>query len=373
MSQHELPFNFFEEPSDIRRALDYTFPTFPQTTSPPSLCALYDDLPDPLPTHQPSPAPTEPYEGSPPPSPIAPPAPGQEVRAGGCRHWCFTLNHYTDVEYVHLACVCDEAEAGICRYLVMGREVGERGTMHLQGYVELTERKRLVWLKQHITLRAHWEARKGPREAARDYCCKDGDWIEFGIWKEEERGRRRDVEVMVEQASQGTPFYDAAQDEPTTAQFPFAYTKLLEGHALAVTPAWRDVTVIVKIGPTGCGKTRSAYDTWPDLFAQDCSAGSEIWWDGYNGQTRLILDDFAGSISYRYLLRLLDGYPIRLKVKGAFTYGVWAEVIVTTNVEISAWYPRERDISPLLRRIAAVHRYTGTNEFVSEHFAPLFA
>ena len=325
------------------------------------LCALYAD-PTPAYEEEPAPAPelrclSEQLSASP--DPAASPAPSEAATRSGARHWCFTLNHPTDDEYNYLCCLPDTNETGHCNYIVVGREVGEAGTPHLQGYLELDCQQLLGWLKSHISQRAHWEKRRGGRDAAREYCMKDGEWYEAGRWREEERGRRRDVEAMVEQASQGTSFYDAAQEECTTALFPQAYSKLLEGHALANTPQWRVVTTIVKIGPTGCGKTRSAYDNWPHCFLQDCSTGSEIWWDGYTGQQRLILDDFEGCIPFRYLLRLLDGYPIRLKVKGAFTYGTWSEVIITTNVPIISWYRRRNDIAPLMRRIDHIERYTG--------------
>ena len=333
-----------------------------QTAAPNPLSPLfcYEALPDssPLPpANPPSPAPTEPYSrpNSPAPHP-APPA-AAPSRAGGCKHWCFTVNNPTDDEFNHLGSICDPQEPGNVRYLVMGREHPEAGTPHLQGYLELLTRKRLQWLKDNVSDRAHWEGRHGTREAARDYCCKDGEWLEVGEWHEEERGRRRDVETMVEQASQGTSFFDACADEPTTALFPYAYTKLLEGRARGETPPWRDVITVVKIGPTGCGKTRDAYSCWPDLFLQDCSAGSVIWWDGYEGQRRLVLDDFDGCIPFRFLLRLLDGYPIRLPVKGGFTYGVWTEVVVTTNVPVTRWYPKEADITPLWRRIHHIEQY----------------
>ena len=306
---------------------------------------------------------------SPSPPPLPPAAAGPAGRSGSAKHWCFTLNHYSDDEFVHLGSLCDPDAPGPVRYLVLGREIGEGGTPHLQGYLELSRKQRLTWLKSNVSDRAHWEMRHGPREAARDYCMKDEDWYETGVWVEEERGRRRDVEIMVEQASQGTTFYDAALDEPSTAQFPHAYTKLLEGRALSLIQPYRSVEVVVKIGPTGCGKTRAAYaDHWPDMFAQDCSVGGEIWWDGYNGQDCLLLDDFEGVLPYRYLLRILDVYPIRIKVKGAHTYGSWSKVLITTNVPVEAWYPRRADVSHLLRRIARVERYVGVNDFVVEHF-----
>ena len=199
---------------------------------------------------------------------------------------------------------------------------------------------------------------------------KDGDWLETGEWKQEERGRRSDVERMVEQAQEGTSFYHACCDEPTSAQFPHAYGKLLEGRARSRIQPSRDVQVVVKIGPTGCGKTRSTYDAfWPDLFVQDMSSGSALWWDGYEGQTCLLLDDFDGSgIHFRWLLRLLDRYPVRLAVKGGFTYGVWDKVVITTNKAMMSWYPKETDISPLARRIDHIERYDSSGNYVTEVF-----
>jgi len=285
----------------------------------------------------------------------------------GARHWCFTLNHPSGDDEAHLGSLCDEIEAGHLRYLVMGREVGESGTAHLQGYLELKTPERLVWLRGHVHQYAHFEQRRGTREQARDYCMKDGDWIETGVWREEERGRRRDIEAMVEAASEGKSFYDAACEDASVAAFPQAYTKLLEGRALANTPAWRQVKVVVKIGPTGCGKTRSAMSRWPACFLQDCTI-VPLWWDGYEGQKILILDEFSGQIPFHHLLRLLDGYPMRIPVKGAFTYGVWTEVIITSNHSVVSWYPKVPDIAPLLRRITEVQRYVGVDDIIIEHF-----
>lgn len=288
----------------------------------------------------------------------APPLPTRASGGGGhqAKHWCFTINNPSADQLAHVGSLPETLPEDV-QFVVVGQEVGETGTPHLQGYVELFVKRRLKWVKDNIDQTAHFEVRRGPREAARDYCCKDGLWYETGEWHKEERGRRRDIEMMVEAATSGETFYDACCAEATVAQFPHAFTKLGEGYALSQTPAWRDVTVVVKIGPTGCGKTRSVYTLWPDLFTQDCSVGGEIWWDGYSGQTNLLMDDFAGGIGFRWMLRLLDGYPIRLRIKGAHTYGRWTTVYVTSNMSIDDWYTREPDISPLLRRISRIEHY----------------
>ena len=355
--------------SSLDGELDWDHEEVPDSSPPLSPSAISGTV---FASPPPSPHNTEPRSPSPAAEPPAAGAAQAALRGSYCKHWCFTLNHPSDDEFAHLACLPGPDASGTVAYIVLGREVGETGTPHLQAYLELKERKRMAWLKDNVSNRAHFEPRRGTRDQARDYCCKDGDWLEGGLWHEEERGRRRDIETMVEQASQGVTFFDACIEEPTSALFPYAYSKLLEGAALAAVPPWRDVTVVVKIGPTGTGKTRSAYDCWPDLFVQDCSAGGEMWWDDYSGQKRLVLDDFDGKIKYRYLLRLLDGYPVRLKVKGAFTYGVWSEVVITTNVPILSWFPKEDDIAPLCRRITSVERYTAPGVFTVHHFPPAF-
>lgn len=49
-------------------------------------------------------------------------------------NWCFTVNNYTAEEIVAVKSL-------EYKYLVIGFEVGEEGTPHLQCYVELTNRR----------------------------------------------------------------------------------------------------------------------------------------------------------------------------------------------------------------------------------------
>jgi len=96
--------------------------------------------------------------------------PGAQARGRYAKHWCFTVNHPTDDELADLACLAYAEPAGNVRYLVMGREVGETGTPHLQCYVELQKRERLPWLKQYVSSRAHFEPRFGTREEVACAC-----------------------------------------------------------------------------------------------------------------------------------------------------------------------------------------------------------
>lgn len=88
-----------------------------------------------------------------------------------CIKWCFTLNNYTDKEYDYLKTELETLET---KYII-GKEVGENGTPHLQGYVNFIKKVRP--LEKIKNKRIHWEKCKGSEEANIKYCSKDGNYI----------------------------------------------------------------------------------------------------------------------------------------------------------------------------------------------------
>jgi len=97
---------------------------------------------------------------------------------GAAKMWCFTLNNYTQEDEDTLRRLFQTSQY---HYGIFGREVGEQnGTPHLQGYFILVNRHNIVWLRNHLSPRAHYTRSRGtPREAA-EYCKKDDDYEEFG-------------------------------------------------------------------------------------------------------------------------------------------------------------------------------------------------
>jgi len=115
------------------------------------------------------------------------------TRPSSAKHWVFTLNNYTEDDFQTL---CDTAEN--YEYLVFGREVGEQGTPHLQGYVVLKQKLRLANVKALAPFgNAHLEIKRGSPKKAADYCKKDGNFEEYGTFPAEQ-GKRSDFDELKE-------------------------------------------------------------------------------------------------------------------------------------------------------------------------------
>lgn len=106
------------------------------------------------------------------------------------RHWCFTLNNFSEDDVVEL-----QQYSATSKYLVFGKETGDGGTRHLQGFVSFPNPRRVDALRLLFGGRAHWEVARNPL-ASSIYCKKDGDYQEFGTPPAESRkgqGKRSDI------------------------------------------------------------------------------------------------------------------------------------------------------------------------------------
>jgi len=90
------------------------------------------------------------------------------------KRWCFTWNNYPDGAVSSIVPVLKALGA-----FIIGREVGEGGTPHLQGYVEFSSKKRA--LSVGLPKGIHWEKAKGSRAQNIAYCSKDGDYVHDGL------------------------------------------------------------------------------------------------------------------------------------------------------------------------------------------------
>jgi len=264
----------------------------------------------------------------------------EELRSdesGRHRSWCFTLNNYSEEERSAILGL-----AGVS-YLVIGREVGENGTPHLQGFVKW--RYPIGFAACRLRLpRAHLEVVRSLQHAI-DYCMKDGDYEEVGV--RPLQGKRNDLEEVCKLVLAGEPMATVASEHPT------AYVKFSRGlislrHTTFKAVNHTDTRGFWYWGPPGTGKSRFARDNNEDAYIKS----QNKWWDGYDGQTSVILDDLdKGGICLGHHLKIWsDRYACTGEVKGASVPLQHTKFIVTSNYSIEQLWGDDKEMCAAIRR-----------------------
>ena len=248
------------------------------------------------------------------------------------------------------------------RYAVFQLEKGEEElTPHYQGYVEFTACVRFNAIKKLIGEKPHLEARKGSAKQAAEY-CKKADSREAGPWENGERsdphpGKRTDLENVYKLARDGSSLVDIADAHPATyMMYHRAIDKVKSIHNVNKPNIRLNLKVHLFYGPPGCGKTRACYEMDPDLYA--IPIGKDIWYDGYQGQKTVLIDDFNGNMPLSQVLRILDKFPIQVPCKGSFCWFRPDVILVTTNTQPDSWYDYEKrqdSLAALRRRFSYIH------------------
>lgn len=263
------------------------------------------------------------------------------------RNICWTLNNWTDA---------DEAELLIIKppikYSSWGREVGDQGTPHLQGYTEFSKPMRFGGIKKlgGPWAKMHLEARRGTQDQAIAYTQKDGNAQEVGT--KAQHGHRTDLDTARNlAASEGM----RAVTLQCGSQGIRVAEKFLTYHE---EPRDWMPDVIWLWGPSGSGKSRSARNICADLDCYVKNDGSK-WWDGYDRHEAVIIDDFRESWwPLTEMLGLLDRYEKRVEIKGGWRQFVPRKIVITTILPPSAHYTLAgEDQEQLRRRIGSVTEF----------------
>lgn len=170
---------------------------------------------------------------------------------------------------------------------------------------------------------------------------------------------RSDLAGMFKRLKEGASDLELFEEMPELA---FKYQRGISAARAAVLPVRdpeRAPVIEIYWGDSGTGKTRKAVSDHPDAYivTRPREKGA-LWWDGYNGQKTVIVDEFYGWIQYDFILRLLDRYPLRVEVKGGTVNMSATHFIITSNQPWRDWYPNVEDKSALERRIKEFGKVT---------------
>lgn len=112
------------------------------------------------------------------------------------KHWCFTHNNYTQETIDRLSSLTNTTVT----YLIFGKEIGETGTPHLQGFVSFPSRKRLAQVIQ-VLGQCHCSMARLISKSI-EYCKKDGDFYEIGT-PPVTQGQRNDLDAFKDDVKNG--------------------------------------------------------------------------------------------------------------------------------------------------------------------------
>lgn len=246
------------------------------------------------------------------------------------RNWLFTINN---PEFLKDS----PRDWPNVKYLCWQLEKGEEGTPHYQGYVMFSKKMTLAGCKK-LNSRAHWEMRKGSHDDAKNYCTKDDTRVE-GPWflgEEPATGKRNDLLACKQMIDDGASWKQVADEQfPSFVRY---YRGLQIYRGLAATPRNFKTEVIVIYGPTGTGKSYFANTVFPGAYWLPNQKGSTLWWDGYQDQETVVIDEFYGWIRYAELLRICDAYPCQVQTKGGMINFAPKRIVITSNHEPISWY-----------------------------------
>ena len=259
------------------------------------------------------------------------------------RNVCFTLNNWKLEDCARL----DDLAKSV-GYLVYGKEVGDSGTPHLQGYIEFENPRSpgKDWSNfKKLMGECHFEVRRGTAKRASDYCKEDGDFKEYG--EISRQGERTDWAAASAAVLAGRAIIEVVQEQPQLLPAIRALERLQN---LSIAPIEREVHTTWLYGSPGSGKTRYVWDTYPNVYSKP----SGSWWDGYAGEDVLLFDDFEGDIPFQELLKVLDRYKYRVPVKGGYVGARWTKVFITTNAHPDTFYSYASNRGALVRRISEI-------------------
>ena len=186
-------------------------------------------------------------------------------------NWVFTINNPTWED--------DPLKWSGVKYIVFQKERGEEtGTEHFQGYVQFRSNKRFAACRA-LCPRAVWNVRQGTHTQARDYCMKedtriDGPW-EHGV--QPAPALKETLTLAMSDVKEGMTELELA--EKYGAIWSRNYRALERYRTLCTNRHRNEKThVTVLYGPSGTGKSRSAFEGFPGCYTKPKGE----WWNGYD-------------------------------------------------------------------------------------------
>lgn len=239
------------------------------------------------------------------------------------RKWFLTINNYTEEEWTKA-----KKEITKCSYGICCKEVGKKGTPHIHIWLHYKNAREAETIQNKFK-RANKMEGKG-RDQDQSYLKKDGDFKEYG--EMEAPGKRNDLNVIKDVIKGGGSMMDVI-DHCSNYQG-LRMGELLLKYYEKERPQQK-IEVINYYGESGAGKSKAVYKENTEVYRPV----SFKWWEGYDGQKVVLIDDWRPEwCSFTELLFLTDLYPFRVECKGGSRQAQFTKIYFTTPKPITEYY-----------------------------------
>lgn len=263
------------------------------------------------------------------------------------RYWTFTVWDTEDYMKDHLL----KLETN---YIIYQVEQGKKEMhKHIQGYCEFKTPKTLKNMSNMIGTKNHYEIAKGTGVQNQTYCSKEEGRIlgpiEKGVMENFGQGKRNDIIDMKNDLKEGKSMEYIAENY--TGNF-LRYSNGIQKLKNLMIKDRKEMPELIVIHgkESGIGKSRMAYemkDNGTIFVKSDCT----LWWDGYDNEDTVIINEFNGQLPIEYMNTLIDWYPHRVQVKGSSVKFTSKRVIITTNLKLEDWNWNKDLLNTFKRRI----------------------
>lgn len=270
------------------------------------------------------------------------------------RGWCWTLNNYTDEDISGLQDIINEKTG--CIYCIYGIETApSTGTPHLQGYFYF-KRKCTLSRCRKILERAHFIKANGTPQDNKVYCSKDDNATEYGecplaaglqgAQAEQERWKTaRELAIEGRMEDIIPELY---------IKFYSTFKRIHKDHMVMPTDLDGSLEHTWWYGSPGTGKSRQAHIEYPQAYRKALNK----WWDGYNGEETVIIDEIEKeSKMFGHLFKIWgDRYSFIAETKGHAVAIRPKKIILISNYSIQEVFGEDSELQKAIeRRYHQVH------------------
>ncbi len=298
-----------------------------------------------------------------------------------CRGYCFTYwpghrQGKTEDE------ICLLLKNVTCQYIVFQLETGKQPDQdlngdHIQGYVYFKNTTTIAQAVGRLPGAPHIEYQRAPKNSdAINYCKKNETrrpgttFFEYGDMPADTGVTNSSLLDTIKYAQQHGMKATMDEDEHLCgiARHTKGIQTLANHSANKRIPMIRDVMIYYLWGDSGAGKTTWASTRFKPEDTYVVSDRKDTWFDNYQGEKCVVLDEFEGKTDWGLVKRILDGSKMLLPTKGSHVYGEYHTVIVTANCDPRTFYDQSKNFwtaqapwGPLQRRLykGGIYKATG--------------